>query len=252
MISRSKSNTAFMLHPHQTKHLRGFICRLHLFTATRLQAAERSLLQETCYKCQIVPPLRYLGCGADTPPEVSSRWWSRPSPPTPLHLIKFIWAHTGWSACSLPVTSCTCFSFALSYIIEVDVCRSQQIPWEFVEDDPWACRGKSSMGKQMVFHSSLIADGAEEAEALLLSPSFSPFISFHTPRSIFISRVVSCIGPASYDFLCPFPTIHLHIRGEHLSLAEQWAHCSRPSHIVHNQRHVSDRSSGARDQQPIN
>lgn len=60
----SRSNTAFMLDPHQTKHLQGgFICRLHLFTATRLEAAERSLVQETCYKCQIVPPLHYLGWG---------------------------------------------------------------------------------------------------------------------------------------------------------------------------------------------
>lgn len=258
MISRSKSNTirAFVLQPHQPKHLRGgFICRLHLFTAVRLQASERSLVQETCHKCQIVPPLHYLGCGADTPAEVSSRWWSRPSPPTHLHRIKFIWDHTGWSVCSLNILHMHFFSSIVYY-------RAWCL-LEFSADSVGVHGGWSLSLWRKKLHGK--TDGIPffinrwwgwrgRGPPMSFSTILFPFhiFSFRTPHSIFISRAVSCIGPASFDFLCPFPTIHHHFRGEHLILAEQWAHCSRPSHAVHNQRHVFDRPSGVRDQEPIN
>lgn len=71
------------------------------------------------------------------------------------------------------------------------------------------------------------------AAAFLPSPSavLLPFImvSFHPPPSIFISWAVSRLAPTFCDFLPP-PTIRLQAGGEHLSLAEQWAPGSHPSH----------------------
>lgn len=70
----------------------------------------------------------------------------------------------------------------------------QKIP-EPVEENP------------LRFHSSLISNGAGEAEAFLLSlcTILSPFFifSFHPPHSIFISCAVSCLGPTFPAFLSP-------------------------------------------------
>lgn len=93
-------------------------------------------------------------------------------------------------------------------------------------EDPWACGGKPP---QVPFFINL----RRGWRGIGL-----PSVSVHYPFPLFYLLLSStslhlhqlcCFLPWSHLPCLSFPTICLHIGGEHLSLAEQWAHCCTPS-----------------------